>query len=373
VTAPAKAKAKVRGEQCTPVRPRAPYAFRATRSRAGLIARLATQLPRVGLHGVLRDLDRAAEQCPVPGDAAGPGLTWDEADRDDPSWWPQGVATTRSGDVLLVSWYAKRRGLRTPGARISVIDRTARGGPRYRHVLLVRPRRLLGVLTLGTVPVHAGGIALDGNLLYVADTVFGVRLFRLEDVLRAPRETHRGAVRRFRSHGHDYVLPQFTALRTPLRAGRRRLRHSFLSIGEVPGGRALVVGEYRRKGEGPPRLARYPLDAGTGLPAADVHGFMVPLEVYETQPPRMQGAAVHGSTWFLTASAGEDVPGDLYVGAPGSWTRHRGVLPTGPEDLSWSRPGEELWCVTEWPGRRWVFPVATGRWGPSGGMGTART
>jgi hypothetical protein len=76
----------------------------------------------------------------------------------------------------------------------------------------------------------------------------------------------------------------------------------------------------------------------------------------------MQGAAVHGSTWFVTASAGEDVGGDLYVGAPGAWVRHRRVLPPGPEDLAWSVPGQELWCVSEWPGRRWVFPVATSPW-----------
>ena len=34
------------------------------------------------------------------------------------------------------------------------------------------------------IAVHAGGIAVVGDLLYVADTVFGVRLFRLGDVMR---------------------------------------------------------------------------------------------------------------------------------------------------------------------------------------------
>ena len=76
----------------------------------------------------------------------------------------------------------------------------------------------------------------------------------------------------------------------------------------------------------------------------------------------MQGVAVHDSTWFVTASTGEGEPGDLHVGAPGAWRRHRGVLPTGPEDVDWSRPGEELWCVTEWPGRRWVLRVDATRW-----------
>jgi hypothetical protein len=341
-----------------PVRARTPYALVATRLRARRVDRLSRHLRRVGLDGVLPDLDRHAERCPVPGEACGPGLTWDEADRHDPSWWPQGVAAVGPGDVLLVSWYAKRRRLRTPGARISVVDRTGPDGPRYRHVLLVRPRRFLGVLTLGSVPVHAGGIAVHGDLLYVADTLFGIRLFRLGDVLKAP-ETPR---RRFRTHGYGYVLPQSRALRVPLRAGPARLRHSFLSIGEVGGRPTLVVGEYRRKAQGAPRLACYALDPSTGLPAAGASGRAVPLAVHEDQPHRMQGAAVHDDTWVVSASAGENVPGDLYVGAPGRWVRHRGVLPSGPEDLAWSRPGQELWCVSEWPGRRWVFPVTTDRW-----------
>jgi hypothetical protein len=240
---------------------------------------------------------------------------------------------------------------------------------------------------MGTVPVHAGGIAVHGDLLHVADTVFGVRLFRLRDVLRVPRRAPgadggsprgiRGLVRSvdgLDAFGYDYVLPQFMAYRVPLRSGARRLRYSFLSVGEVGGRPNLVVGEYRRKGAGAPRLVRYPLDPRTGLPAADEHGRCTPLEVYEGQPSRMQGAAVHESEWFVTASAGEGSPGDLYVGAPGALHRHRGVLPTGPEDLGWSRPGEELWCVSEWPGRRWVFPIATSRWPrPPDAAGHARS
>lgn len=340
---------------------RTPYALSRSRPRVDLVARLGRRFEPLGLDGVLGDLDRAAEPCPVPGEAAGPGFTWAESDRDDRSWWPQGVASLRSGGVLLVSWYATRRRLRTPGARISVVDRTRPDAPRYRHLLLVAPRRRLGVFTVGMVPVHAGGIAVLGDLLYVADTRSGVRLFRLRDAVRT-RDGARGP------HGYDHVLPQLLRLRVPLFAGRRRLRWSFLSIGEVGGRPSLVVGEYRRAREAPPRLVRYALDPGTGLPVADAQGRARPVEVHEAQPSRMQGVAVHQDGWWLTASAGEGVAGDLYAGAPGAWTRHRGVLPTGPEDLDWSRPGEELWCATEWPGRRWVFPVAAGRWqGQRGG------
>ncbi len=336
-----------------------PFALTPTRARADLVDRLGAGLRPVGLDGVLGDLDRAAGRCQVPGRAAGEGFAWDDLDQEDRTWWPQGVASTRSGRVLIVSWYASRGRLyRTPGSRISVVDLAHPGGVRYRHVLLVVPHRRPGARGMSTLPVHAGGIAVHGDHLMVADTFSGMRVFRLGDVMAVPRRAgggDRGA------WGYDHVLPQLMAFRVPLRAGLPRMRWSFLSTGEAEGRSTLVVGEYRRRDDRPPRLARYPLDSRTGLPALDTHGRCVPLEVHEDQPRRMQGVAVHGSTWFVTASNGEGAAGDLYVGAPGSWRRNRGVLPTGPEDLAWSRPGEELWCVAEWPGHRWVFPIAADR------------
>lgn len=330
---------------------RGPYALRVTATRDARVDWLSRRLPRAGLDGVLADLDRTAEPDQAPGEAAGPGFTWDAHDRADEGWWPQGIACLRGGDVLLVAWYAQRRRLvLTEGSRISVVDRSDPERPRYRHVRLVRPLGLAGGRRLAAVPVHAGGIAVVDGLLYVADTRAGVRVFRLDDVLRVD-----GA------GPHEYVLPQFMGLRVPRGRGRRRLRWSFLFVGDVNGVKSLVVGEYGRKGSAP-RLVRYALDAATGLPITSAGGRAEPLEVHESQPLRMQGVAVHGSTWWVTASAGKGSPGDLHVGSPGDFRRHRGVLPTGPEDLDWSRPGEQLWCATEWPGRRWVFPIDAQRW-----------
>ena len=325
-----------------------PFALTPVRRRERRVDALAHRLPRVGLAGVLQALDRQALPCDVPGDAARDGLTWDDHDRDDRDWVPQGVVSTGDGDVLLVAWYARRRFGWTPGSRVTVVDRSDPARPRYGHVLLTAPRPL-GVL--GRVPVHVGGIAVLGGLLYVADTRAGVRVFRLDDVLRVdgPR---RGA------RGHRHVLPQL--LRLSAARGRDPLRFSFLWAGDVDGRLSLLVGEYGRKGSAP-RLVRYPLDPGTGLPETGPDGRCTPLEVHERQPLRMQGVAVDGGTWFVSASSGEGRPGDLHVGRPGSWTRHRGVLPTGPEDLDRDDTGR-LWCATEWPGRRWVFSIDPGAW-----------
>ena len=255
------------------------------RRRVDALGRL---LPRVGLDGVLAELDHVATPCPVPGRGAGDGFTWEPQDRDDRTWWPQGVATTRSGTVLLTSWYAKRRlVVLTQGSRISVVDRRDPSQPRYGHVLLVSPARRPH-LTIGAVPVHAGGIAVHGDLLYVADTRAGVRVFDLRDLGRVPppRLARRGDRRLGRrltggvtAYGYGHVLPQLLRLRSPRRSD---LKWSFLHIGDVDGRLSLVVGEYGRKGTRP-RLARYPLDEATGLPALGPDGRCRPLRCTRTR------------------------------------------------------------------------------------------
>ena len=337
------------------------------------VDRLGRRLPTVGLEGVLADLDRTGSCCEVPGEAAGEGLTWDDADREDEVWWPQGVACLRSGALLLVSWYAQRRLGWTRGSRLTVVDRSDPDRPHYRHVLLVVPRRLT---SLGRVPVHAGGIAVLDDLLYVADTRTGVRVFRLQDLLQVParrldallpwrsagtRTLGRRLTGGHTAYGFRYVLPQLLRLPLSPEAGGRRLRCSFVFLGTVEGRLSLVVGEYGRKGS-VPRLARYPIDLRTGLPERSADGRFEPLEVHQGAPLRMQGVAVHEGTWYVSASAGQGNRGDLHVGRPGRFRRHRGVLPPGPEDLDWSRPGEQLWSLTEYPGHRAVFPVDARRW-----------
>jgi hypothetical protein len=217
---------------------RVQHALQFASSRTRRVDALTARLPRVGLQGVLDEADRLGAACEVPGEAAGEGFTWDAHDRDDPSWWPQGVAAVRGGQALLVSWYGRRRMLgRTQGSRISVVDRSDPARPRYAHVLLVSTPRPLGLLSLGTVPVHAGGIAVLGDLLYVADTWAGVRVFRLRDIVRVPRRRvdavlpwpaagTRTLGRRltggFTSYGYDHVLPQAVRIRTPLRPAHGR-------------------------------------------------------------------------------------------------------------------------------------------------------
>ncbi|EFQ82203.1 hypothetical protein HMPREF0063_12727 [Aeromicrobium marinum DSM 15272] len=335
--------------------------------------RLATRVPaphrrwarRVGLRGVLGDLHRRATPTDVPGRAAGTGLTWEARDRASTRWYPQGITTSADAygpdsggqgtfddrSVVVTSWYARGFvGRVFLGSRLSVLDVTD-PDVRYRHVLLVEPRRLGPVRWLHPVRVHAGGIVWYGDHLFVAGSASGIRVFALDAVERA----------RVPWRGYRYLLPQVTRYVAEHDRGTRPMTYSFMSLDRSGPTDHLVVGEYGRAG-GSHRLMRYALDRATHLLAHDEEELARPVEQFERQVPRMQGAAVVDGTWVVTASAGEGNPGDLWVGRPDAFVRHRGVLPTGPEDITWWPQRGELWSLTEWPGRRWVYPVDARRW-----------
>ena len=328
--------------------------------------RLRTRPRRVGLDGVLDRLDRTGTWTDVPGDAAERGFRWDDRDVETRWWFPQGVTARLDPDdpagdspssgrpVLLTRWYGHGGlGYLLLGSRVSVVDLDPSAAPRYAHVRLVEERRVAGAPRLRRVPVHAGGLAWYGDHLFVAASGGGLRIFRPADVQRLRS--------RLRGRGARHVLPQVGAYEAESDAGLRGMVYSFLSLERGDETDHLVAGEYGRKGSGKHRLLRFALDRSTGLLQVDADGVARPVEVGEGVP-RMQGATVVDRTWFITASAGEGNPGDLWVGRPGALVRHRGVLPTGPEDIT-AWPGtDRLWSLTEWPGRRWVFPVDGTRW-----------
>ena len=239
------------------------------------------------------------------------------------------------------------------GSRISVIDCSDTGAAPYRHVLLVRPKRRWGLQRLSAVRVHAGGIVWYGKYLYVAGGATGIRVFRLDDLVRGRN--------RIRTKGYRYVLPEFTSYDARNDDGQGAMMYSFMSLDRAGDEDHLVAGEYGRKG-GSHRLMRYRIDRETELLRRDDRGWAIPAELYDRQVERMQGAALVDGTWAITASAGKDNPGDLWVGHPGNYARHKGVLPVGPEDITYWPQRRQLWSVTEWPDHRWVYAIDVDRW-----------
>ncbi|MGC1207523.1 MAG: hypothetical protein WA880_06150, partial [Ornithinimicrobium sp.] len=66
-----------------------------SQENADEIAALATRTgQRVGVSGVMADLNREATQKDVPGSAADWGFTWNQQDNESDLWWPQGISTS---------------------------------------------------------------------------------------------------------------------------------------------------------------------------------------------------------------------------------------------------------------------------------------
>jgi hypothetical protein len=312
---------------------------------------------RVGLQGVLASLDRTGSVVRVPGGAVSWGFRWDEEDRRDARWWPQGVST--SGDagagqpapVVCASWYAKAVAGEHHGSRVSFVDLTGRDRPRYRHVLLVEGTRDGdGRPRLRPWKVHAGGIVWHGGHLYVAGTARGIGTFRLDDVLRLEEPFL----------GHRFVLPVRFTYDAVADTGRERMRYSFLSLdrsGEEP---RLVAGEYARRGRSR-RLVDFAVDPATSLLRVSAEGHARPLSLPTDGAERMQGAVKVRDTWYVAASAGRFLRGTLYVGRPGRLRRHRWLLPVGVEDLAYWPERDEVWSLSEYPGRRYVFAMDRAR------------
>lgn len=288
--------------------------------------RLASAHPVVRLVDLPRRRSRRAHWGRPPAPHAVRGFTWDLLDRRSPHWWPQGIdvlpADGPRPDLLVVSWFSRRG----RASRVSFVEPRA-SAPRYWHVALVAA----GEVGWAPVTAHAGGVAVAGDHLYVAGTHGGLHEFRLDGMLEID-----GAL----------ALPRSAEL-VPRRTAAGRLRYSFVSVARRSGRPELVVGEWRPEHGG--RLARLAPDGDAPFDGGEIH------DLHDPGIPRMQGALADGDTWFVTSGNGHRRNGDLWVGERGGLVRLPGELGSGPEDLtSW---GDELWTLSEFPGRRWVYAL----------------
>jgi hypothetical protein len=281
--------------------------------------------PAGGLAAVLADLDRRIR--PFGSGFGAPwaarrarglagGFRWDAEDSRTKAWYPQGVAASPDGAVVLVSWYRTDTG----HARISVVDLAA---GRYRHLRLT---------TAAGKPVktHAGGLAWREDILYVTQTTAGLRLF---DLTRIEGDAL-PEIARYRPAGAD-------------------LRFSFTSVDEAAGG--LLVGEWVRDAPGA-RLVRWPFAPG-GLLAQEPA-----TDAWITAHSNLQGAVALRDRMLMAESRGKRLPGRLHA-SPYAETVEQTRWAVGGEDLAVA--GGELLSLSEHPDfprplprRRTVFRAA---------------
>ncbi|MEV4373493.1 hypothetical protein AB0J71_40985 [Nonomuraea sp. NPDC049637] len=330
---------------------KAPYALtRATGTLATGAAKLAGEIGATGVEALLAHANRTAvhkgataalgSMRPRPAD----WYAFDAKDQDTVDWYPQGVTCGEESGaigvpVLLVSWYFKpAAGER--GIRVSFLSpRTLK----YQHALLVEARP---DGSYGPIDVHAGGLACHGDLLYVADTFNGLRVFDLGNLLdlRTAQPDLGDSARigrsggRFHAFGYRYLLPQTDCWKL-VRGGPH---FSFLSVDRSGGTPALVAGEYRENDPGG-WVARWnlPLTDGT------------PKDAFVMGHPKIQGAVSWGGKWYLSQAADAATNGKLLVHSGDTLLTR--PYPIGPEDLTVR--GGKVWSVTEFRNKRIVFGV----------------
>ena len=151
------------------------------------------------------------------------GIRWNDEDETTASWRPQGITGfTRNGvRYLLVSWYA-REGFEFKGSRVTLIDISPSSDTylTYRHILLVQHSVPTGVTeytqygTYAPLKIHAGGMAVYNNKLYIASSSLGIRVFDLNKIIEVTTgdstsekigKTSAGTLYGF---NYRYILPQ---------------------------------------------------------------------------------------------------------------------------------------------------------------------
>lgn len=324
------------------------------------------------------------------------GGTTDTSDGDDTTteWYPQGLTTTRdaTGDqydghqLMAVSWYFRGVGGvegqgPLKGVRLSLVDWDADYANTYRHLELVEPylradgtpdyKPLLSGSGSSLRSVHAGGIAWYGNLLYVADTWYGLRVFdmsRIYEVSTADSSLWgRQSDGSYDAYGYRYVIPQVAAVR-PEQLTVTSIRFSTVSVDRTSTtSPSLLVGESAddaTEAQTRARVIRFPLDPASGR-LVDSSGTVTATEAYHTGLVMMQGTTARdGRFWFATAASGSN-PGRLYYWVRGTATVHDYAWAVGPESLSyWPDPDKPdyLWTLTERAGNRVVVGVPQADW-----------
>ncbi|GAB2866185.1 hypothetical protein GCM10022221_78270 [Actinocorallia aurea] len=341
-----------------------PYTLRRrTGELADGAARLAEDLAAVPVAKVLAGANRSAVRrgatTAFNGMRPGPAdwFTFEDRDDDSRDWYPQGLTSAsdagRDEPAFIASWYWKPEVQADErGVRLTFLDpRTAK----YRHVLCVIAK------TDGSyapVDIHAGGIAWYGDLLYIADTTRGLRVFDLRGILdiRSAQDDvgdHTEFGRKggkYHAYGYRYLLPQTDCWKLTATGPR----FSFASVDRSAAPDRLISGEYTDIEGSVGRLAAWSLEKDGSL--TDDGGLAVPVEAFKAPDFKIQGAVSHEGRWYLSQAGTGAVRGRLIEAEPGDAPEVRDYA-FGPEDLTVWRDKRQLWSITEFPRRRALYGV----------------
>ncbi|MFC4209779.1 hypothetical protein ACFOWA_01215 [Pedobacter lithocola] len=312
------------------------------------------------------------------------GFKWNAGDEETSEWRPQGIAGFTMGGrrFILTTWYGTEpddvSGIHNghKGVRLALADITDLSKVTYRLILLVQPsgntsNRLLwdnlyaqdgnaahnynqGTL-FAPITIHAGGVAVYGTKVYVADTGRGLRVFDLNNFIAVSSDSEsqcgKMSNNTLQAFNYGYILPEIGWYQLSGSAP-----YSSVELGE---GNNLWFGQYfgfNKNASGTPPT-QTPVVSGYGLddtgqltgvgqlvvtPRDDIAG--------DTKVFNMQGAYRKGSQTFMTMTNNS-----VYEGSTARFLRYNdgaalGVRyrwPHGAEDLYYESSTGLLWCLTE--------------------------
>lgn len=298
------------------------------------------------------------------------GFRFAPSDENDPDVAPQGITTSRDAvgtagngrydgrQVIAVSFYNNS----PKGSRINLIDWDANHPNSYRRILLVEPIGTAAEPSFQDVEIHVGGIAWYGDLLYVADTGSGMRVFDMSRIVTTDTGGTKDQIGRegdtFYAHNYAYVLPQVGRIDSEVAGGTEKLVWSTISLDRVS--RSIVMTEYRCVDcdgdypEGPTRAVRFPFAEGKHTFA----GTTTATEALDVPLHYLNGVASHNGRWWFNDSHNKTLH---HWSGSGAMTSKPWV--SWGESLSYWEDADGpdlLWCLKEEKGDRPVFAVKQG-------------
>ena len=275
---------------------------------------------------------------------------WEAGDQNVTYWIPQGLTGGKVGnrDYVIVSWHYDETNIADDpnpsasgdkGIRVSLADVATLGGNvPYRHALLVEPKGAAGFVS---VNIHAGGMALYGPYLYVADTSRGVRIFDTTRIMAvstsATCSAQIGKVgAETCAYGYAYAIPQIGGYYYPTGTDATcRAKFSYLSLDTTSNPPSLISGEYDNDVNVGiySRILRFPLDATTHKLAVDPQSVAHANGAWYAGNRNVQGATAINGKFFLNATryngslftGTQNQASKVYLSADGKW----GYMPEG--------------------------------------------
>ncbi|TCD11270.1 hypothetical protein EZ449_05995 [Pedobacter frigidisoli] len=312
------------------------------------------------------------------------GFKWNAGDEETAEWRPQGIAGFTMGGrrFILTTWYGTEpddvAGVHNghKGVRLALADITDLSNVTYRLILLVQQYSNTSNSLLwdnlyaqdgnaahnytkgslfAPITIHAGGVAIYGTKVYVADTGRGLRVFDLNNFIAVSSDSEsqcgKMANNTLQAFNYGYILPE---------TGWYQLSgaspYSCVEFGE---GNNLWFGQYygfNKNGTGTPP-SQTPAVSGFALNTSGQLTGAAPTAITprddiagDTKVFNMQGAYRKGTQTFMSITNNSEYEGSTarflrYNDGAALGVRYR--WPHGAEDLYYESATGLLWCLTE--------------------------